>query len=76
MPKLEREQRLMKRTVLFILVIAMNEAMLYFMKDEYFFNLRVSAIGGWLRIILIVLIAVSVLYYFKEKMQNIEVEKR
>ena len=74
MARFEHEKRLVKRKILFLLIIAMNEVLIWYMGDKDFFGYKISVIGNWIRVIIIVLIVLSVLYYIKEKAINIEVK--
>jgi len=73
MPKLHHEKNLFKRKVLFLLVFIMNEIMIYFIGNKLFFNIKISDMGSIIRIVIIILVVFSILYYLKEKAIKVEV---
>ena len=76
MTRFEKEKRLLRRKILFILVLVMNEVMIYFMGDEFFFGYKVKVIGNWIRVVLVIMIIISILFYFKEKALKLEVRSK
>lgn len=69
------EKRLFKRKILLILVIIMNEFLIYFLGNEQFLDFKVSMIGNVMRVILAIMIIFSIFGYFKEKTIEVEVKK-
>ena len=73
MPKLHHEKNLFKRKIIFLLIFLMNEIMIYFMGDKLFFNIKIYDMGYIIRIIIIILVVISILFYIKEKAIKVEV---
>ncbi len=65
--KFDKEKRLFRRKILFLLVILLNEAMIWFLGDEYFLGTSIARIGSFIRILLAILLLISVGLYIKEK---------